>query len=201
MASLKQSMFRSVPEKHCLGRLHHLHPLSIKFAIYYCYVKMSNRKNNKQKKPTNQTNKQKSTYLFWKQNQKLSLLDSADQRAAPLLTTPVLSCSFPTVSHCVPRDEGSLPHGRHTSASKDQSFSRSSPKQTRSIRPPPPSLWLLVCRLCNSFSGGVNRWEGRRCRKGRGKRQTREMHVPQFSMHAWPLRWLWNTQFYCSFTV
>lgn len=98
MLSLKQSMFRPAPEKHCLGRSHHSCSFSTKFAICYCYVNISNSRREGKKKPHQPDNKkhQAKPYILTlktKPNQK-PLLAFA-KTPPPLLTTPVLSFSFP----------------------------------------------------------------------------------------------------------
>lgn len=141
MASLKQSMFRSVCEKHCLGRPHF--PSSLPFTTQtWVTAKTTNKpKTNKPKKK--QRAKKYILILKTKQNQKPSLLDFADERPPPLLTTPMAGFSLPTVSHSASRKTHPL--------KKTRASLGASPKLTRAIQlrflPPPPPLRLLFASL------------------------------------------------------
>lgn len=62
-------MFRSAPEKHCLGRSHHSCSFSTKLAICYCYVNISNsRKKKPNKTPARQQKTSSKTIYTYYEN-------------------------------------------------------------------------------------------------------------------------------------
>lgn len=93
MLSLNQSMFRSAPEKHCLGRSHHSCSFSTKCAICSCYMNISNSREKKHQ-PDNKKHTAKPCILILKTKTSKNL-SLPLHGPPPLLTTPVLSFSFP----------------------------------------------------------------------------------------------------------
>lgn len=109
---------------------------------------------------------------------------------------PCAQLLIPTLSHFL--DGGSLPHGRHTSASLGVF-----PKQTRAIQlgflPPAPTLCLLVYEKLFSWYQQVGRqvvWESK------SRKDTQKWTIPSILYTRLSTKMIfWDPQVYCSFTV
>lgn len=180
MLSLNQSMLRSAPEKHCLGRSHHSCSFSTKCAICCCYMNISNSR-GKENQPDNKKHRAKPCILILK----------AKLNQKPLLafakTTPVLSFSFPL----------DLTSGmeavclRKTHIHFSGCFSKANQSHPAGI--PTTSTNPLFAGLCKAFqlvsTGGKA--------GGEGRTHPSELYPP-FSIQEWALRWAFETHRFIS---
>lgn len=189
MLSLNQSMFRSAPEKHCLGRSHHSCSVSTKCAICSCYMNISNSREKKHQ-PDNKKHTAKPCILILKTKTSKNL-SLPLHGPLPLLTTPVLSFSFPL----------DLTSGMEAVCLMENPHpvlwmffqGKPEPSSLDSYHQHQPS----VCWSVQSFSGGINRWECRRRREDTPKWIVPSILHTRMSTNMS----FWDTQVYCSFTV